>query len=452
MIIMENRKHVILLSVVTVISFICCVSLIKITADRPRSQEFCARCHSMKPFSDSWKETVACNAGCLDCHAHDKSGKTLSVEIEDQNCTATECHPVERLTSKLSDYKGISFFNHKTHLETYPTNLKLRCTGCHSYLGKSEREEGKSSHFGIDQNSCFVCHFTRGEDPLLTAKEKTAVDECSLCHRSVEAEVLIYEKVFNHLKFEKELRVKCDNCHFDTVQRGGDTEVKNCYHCHTKIQDEYQGAERMHIDHVVKHTVPCTPCHNEILHEWGDEYISHILPERRAVSRDKHSLRYLGTQRRAKQKAASVDTEEQESVFEKVPYLIQRRLYAGKGGIGIEKSPDPMYLALVNCTACHNNRDLSVHPLSCNVCHEKGFDKIMAEQKEYIKNRLRALLELIENSSKRGVPDTLIDEARHNYNFIIKDGSFGVHNIKYVKDLINYSSERLIEISHKETS
>jgi hypothetical protein len=269
------------------------------------------------------------------------------------------------------------------------------------------------------------------------------VDECSLCHKNVDVKVVIYEKEFDHLKFEKERKVKCVNCHFDTVHRGGNIEEKNCYHCHTKIPKEYQGAERMHRDHVEKHKVPCSPCHNEILHKWGDEYITNILPERNAVSGDKNSLRALVATSGTDREVVSADMKDQESVFEKVPYLIQRKLYAGKGGFGIGESPDPMYLATVNCTACHKSRDLSVHPLACNVCHEKGFDRTMAEQSEYITGLLASLSELLIESRGQGIPKSRIDKARYNYDLIVKDGSLGVHNIKYAKDLINYSMQSL---------
>ncbi len=431
------------MSIVTILSVICCITLVVITAYKPGSPEFCARCHSMGPQYNTWSETVSCNTGCLSCHTHDNSGRTLSVEIEDNNCTNTDCHPVEKLTSKVSNYKEAFPFNHKTHLKEYPTNLKLKCTGCHSYLGKDVQEGTKAMHFGIDESACFACHFMNSKEPLLTAKDKIKVDECSLCHKDVEVKVLIYNKVFDHLKFQKERKVKCANCHFDTVHRGGDIEEKSCYRCHIKIPNDYQGAERMHNDHVREHKVPCYPCHNEILHKWGGEYIANILPERSAISGgDDSSMASVATSK-IEQGVVPVKAKTQESIFGKVSYLLQRELYAGKGGRGIGDSPDPMYLATVNCTACHKNRDMSVHPLACNVCHKKGFNKTMAEQKEYITGLLTSLAELLEKNPNKGISRTLIDEARYNYNLIKNDGSFGVHNIKYAKDLINHSIQSL---------
>mgnify|MGYP003455103023 FL=1 len=65
---------------------------------------------------------------------------------------------------------------------------------------------------------------------------------------------------------------------------------------------------------------------------------------------------------------------------------------------------------------------------------------------------MNTLSELIKNSSKNGLSETLIDEVRYNYTLIVNDGSFGVHNIKYVKDLINYSTDRLNDTSRTDTN
>ncbi|MHC4322240.1 MAG: hypothetical protein ACYST3_08195, partial [Planctomycetota bacterium] len=171
--------------------------------------------------------------------------------------------------------------------------------------------------------------------------------------------------------------------------------------------------------------------------------ITNILPQRNTVSKEENSLSTSVVTGRTRQGIVSADTKDQESVFEKVPYLIQRKLYAGKGGRGVGKSPDPMYLATVSCTACHKDKDLSVNPMACNVCHEKGFDKTMAEQKKYIKGILKTLSELLKESQRHGVPKSIINEARYNYDLVENDGSLGVHNIKYTKDLINHSIQHM---------
>ncbi|MCP4269680.1 MAG: hypothetical protein GY777_29600 [Candidatus Brocadiaceae bacterium] len=437
----RDKKSVKILSIVTVLSLICCITLIVIAAHKPGSPEFCARCHSMATPYNTWKEKVSCNTGCLGCHTHDNSGRTLSVEIEDNNCTNTDCHPVEKLTSKLSEYKEVFFFNHETHLKKFPTNLKLRCTGCHSRLDKGAENGKKIGHFGIDEKACFVCHFMEGETPMLT-NDKKHVDECLLCHKDVQVQVKIYEKEFDHLKYEKELGVECTNCHFDTIHRNNNVEKRNCYYCHSKVSTGYEGADSMHNDHVVKHKVPCSPCHDEISHKWDDEYVNNILLIRGLDARDKH---FADVSKNGKgDEQGNVDVlNREESIFEKDAFCLQRKIYAGDGGVGVERSPDPMYLATVNCIACHIEENLNVDPKVCNCCHEKGFDKTMAEQKEYITGMLNLLSRLLIESQERGVSKSMIKEARFNYELIIDDRSFGVHNIKYIKDLINYSMKQL---------
>ncbi len=438
----RDKKSVKILSIVTVLSLICCITLIVIAAHKPGSPEFCARCHSMATPYNTWKKTVSCNTGCLSCHTHDNSGRTMSVEIEDSNCTNTDCHPVEKLTSKLSKYKETFSFNHETHLKEFPTNLKLRCTGCHSRLDKDMKNGKEIAHFGIDENVCFVCHFIESETLLLT-NDKKKVDECLLCHKDVQVKVMIYEKEFDHLKYEKELKVECTNCHFETIHRNNNNvEMKNCYYCHTKVPTGYEGADRMHNDHVVKHKVPCSPCHDEISHKWDDEYVNNILPTRDFDARDKH---FEGASKKAKgnEQGNVAVLNIEESIFEKDAFYLQRKIYAGDGGMGVERSPDPMYLATVNCIACHREKNLDVDPKVCNSCHEKGFDKTMVEQKEYITGMLSSLSRLLIESRERGVSKSLIKEARFNYELITDDRSFGVHNIKYIKDLINYSMQQL---------
>jgi hypothetical protein len=254
---------------------------------------------------------------------------------------------------------------------------------------------------------------------------------------------MIYKKEFDHLKYEKKLKVGCTNCHFETVYRNDDVEKESCYYCHTKVPDGYEGADQMHTDHVEKHKVPCFPCHNGISHKWGDEYINNILPMRDIGNKNEGLKEVSDITGVAGSGDVTINAKEEEHVFEKEPYSLQREICAGNGGRGVERSPDPMYLATVNCTACHKDKDLAVDPMICNTCHEKGFDKTMVEQKEYITRMLSSLLNLLAESQKQGVSNALIDEARYNYDLITSDGSLGVHNIKYVKDLINHSVQQL---------
>jgi hypothetical protein len=439
----RNRNPVIKLSIVTALSLISCISLIKIAADRPESPEFCARCHSMVSSYNTWKETVACNTGCLNCHTHDNGGKTLAVEIKDSNCTSIECHPLEKLVSETSQYKKIISFKHETHIKEYATNLRMQCTGCHIYAGKDGQKGIDIKHFNIDENTCIICHFTKSNNLLISTQDKKNIDECSLCHKEVQIRTMIYGKEFDHLKYEKELNVECTNCHFETVHRNNSLDKMGCYYCHTKVPKEYTGADRMHNDHVKEHKVPCSPCHNEIQHKWDDEYVRFVLPEREVDVQNKYLIKIANIDKGTNLNNLPVSPEGREHVFDDEPYLLQKRIYNGIHGRGVEGSPDPMCLATVNCIACHREKDLGVDPMVCNTCHEKGFDKTMLEQKEYVTRMLKELSDKLTESQKQEIPKYLIDEARHNYDMIVNDGSYGVHNIKYVKDLIAHSIDIL---------
>ncbi|MFQ5714101.1 MAG: hypothetical protein ACE5GU_08725 [Candidatus Scalinduaceae bacterium] len=472
----RDRGVVVKLSIITILAFICCITLIMVAAERPESPEFCARCHSMESSYNTWKETVACNTGCLNCHTHDNNGRTLSVEIKDSNCTSIECHPIEKLVSEASKHKETISFKHETHIKEYATNLRMQCTGCHTYPGKGRKEV---KHFSIDENACYVCHFTNCNTPLplkiqeapdfrremssnvknkieissipqgkdirglLTGNDKKNIDDCSLCHKDIKIKIMIYKKEFDHLKFEKELKVECTNCHFETVHKNKGVDEKSCYYCHTKVPKEYTGADRMHNDHVKEHKVPCSPCHNEIQHKWDDEYVRFVLPKRGVDIQNKYLMKIANIGKGTNLNDLPVSPKGGKNVLNDEPYIFQKRVYKGIYGRGVEESPDPMYLATVNCTACHKDKDLSVDPMVCNTCHEKGFEKTMAEQKDYTTRMLNVLSGLLSESQKQGVPKYLIDEARYNYDLIVSDGSLGVHNIKYVKDLITHSIQQL---------
>ena len=206
---------------------------------------------------------------------------------------------------------------------------------------------------------------------------------------------------------------------------------------------EYTETERIHNDHVKEHKVPCSPCHNEIRHSWNEDYVQNVLPERDIDVKSEYLNKASSTSRSPGPNGPSDRSTDEGPVFSEVNYKLQKEVYRGTGGKGHEGSPDPMYLATVNCTACHKNKDLSVAPKTCNICHVKGFDKTMREQKAYIKEMLKILSGLLIESQRKGTPENIITEVRYNYNLIVSDGSYGVHNIKYVKDLIAYCITRL---------
>ena len=79
---------------------------------------------------------------------------------------------LKSLRLKYQITRNVFAFNHETHLKEYPTNLKLRCTGCHSYMGKEVQGGAETKHFGIDENTCFACHFIKGKNSFAYCQRK----------------------------------------------------------------------------------------------------------------------------------------------------------------------------------------------------------------------------------------------------------------------------------------
>ena len=260
-------------------------------------------------------------------------------------------------------------------------------------------------------------------------KDEKSISNCTLCHDHIEKSKEIYGKIFKHDAYEKSEKVSCTDCHFKTIQGNGKVDKRSCYQCHPKIANNFNNASDMHYIHIDKHKTPCTSCHASITHGW-------VKANDKIYGDNNTEL---------------VDVE----------YKIQNLIMMGLGGMGIKGEPDPMYLATLNCSACHKDKQLytnlpvrgtqtGVASEVCNNCHNRGFDKMLSEQIHFVTSKMRLLRTLLvkakrfHNSNTHAVSQqTIIHEAEVNYNLIKSDGSFGVHNIKYVKDLLDYSIAKL---------
>ncbi|MFN3466252.1 MAG: NapC/NirT family cytochrome c [Candidatus Brocadiales bacterium] len=439
----------------------------------PQRPEYCARCHSMRPAYDRWARTVCRDVSCVECHTGGKGVVCLSQEIEDSNCMSGRCHTREKLFAKKEPYKKTLPFSHETHLKEDPPGLSLRCTACHSY-------QGGEKHFDIDEKTCNLCHFIlRNEGAKLADGGEQELGKCTLCHKDVEKKLQIYDKEFDHANYEllvlgkaeEKAGVECVDCHHnETIHGPGSVERRQCYYCHDKVPDDYSSAKEMHYDHMARHKVGCNPCHQEIIHKIykedkeleGCESCKNLASGRRADKpAHRRSVNVTKPISLDISRLTLADTglvtvgHNQETPF------IQRQMMKGEGGRGINGSPDPMFLATVSCTGCHkspvnreeNNTGEGIEPCGgvdpgvCNYCHEKNFEKIYKEQKGLVSSQLEVLKGLLEATGGKGRAEGVeVMEARHNYEFIASDGSFGIHNIKYTKELLELSIRQLKEV------
>ena len=369
----------------------------------PRQGMECHLCH--ENYVDNTKphgNLVIQNKDCVTCHHKDAS---------DEDCL--KCH-AEVKEYMAVQYKKITPFEHKTHTGKLAENFKLRCTTCHTNLG-GER------HFEMDINTCNTCHFMSSEIPVFT-RDKKLISDCTLCHTHIEKAREICGKTFRHDMYEGNKKVSCSDCHFETVQGNGKADKESCYPCPVKVGDDLNNTSDIHSIHILKHKTACTSCHASISHGW-------IKDNNNIIHGDDDNLR-------------NGDSD----------HDIQNLVIAGMGGIGIKGEPDPMYLATLNCSACHKNSLFTnVKFQTCNNCHGKGFDKILFEQKRFVSFNLQVLKTLLIKAKRYQDVNTdrIVREAEVNYNLIKEDGSFGVHNIKYVKDLLGHSIGQLQRITRQ---
>ena len=465
-----NKSVAIWLAIISLLSVGIVVGVLFITVSQPKHSQFCAKCHNNISFNNACKKSLSEDIGCIECHTHENKGMTvMATEIRDTHCTNDLCHPLTKLSAMPVHYKGLKPFQHKTHLainlnqitslspdqeevkkspdgkvftredtkDEFIGKLRLRCTSCHANI------DGEK-HFETDTSTCNTCHFISQSDSVksspaspssreknslcetqnvwqsINTKDEKSISNCTLCHDHIEKSKEIYGKIFKHDVYKKSEKVSCTDCHFKTIQGDGKVDKKSCYQCHPKIANNFNNASDMHYIHIDKHKTPCTSCHTSITHGWvrandkiyGDSNTEHVDME----------------------------------------YKIQNLIIMGLGGMGIKGEPDPMHLATLNCSACHKDKQPYTNVASevCNNCHNRGFDKMLSEQLHFVTSKMQRLRTLLVKAKRFHNSDTydvsqytIIHEAEANYNLIKGDGSFGVHNIKYVKDLLDYSIAKL---------
>lgn len=407
-----NKRIVTRLAIAAAVASGMVVAIMFVTVTRPKQTQFCAKCHNNISFTNACKKSHPGDIACIECHTHENTGMSMmAVEIRDEHCTAEACHPISKLSASAVQYKKLRPFRHKTHIGMLASNLKLRCTSCHANISGDR-------HFETDVTTCNTCHFINTMRPLYTRDNKP-ISDCALCHTHIDKTIDIYGKVFTHEAYETNEKVRCSHCHFETIQGNGKVDERYCYRCHQEIADNFRSAPDMHRIHIDKHKIVCTLCHETVTHGWDSQG--------NMVDGDNSGLH-----------AVTAD------------YKVQEQIMKGMGGMGIEGEPDPMYIATLNCSACHKGKQryTNVDPMVCNNCHEKGFDRILTEQMRFVTSQMRLLGNLLTKAKKRHDVNArqVIHEADTNYNLIRADGSLGAHNIKYVKYLLDYSVTNLKQI------
>ncbi len=245
----RDRKSVIILSVVTVLSLMCCIVLIMATAQKPDSPEHCARCHegdddrhfnadTQRKDSLSWtvsfrhSQHSEQDLSCKECHLVSRENDTGIVEY---NLNCSKCHHTTPELDCVKCHKddldrfintdpqrrdSLSWtvsFRHSQH----PVK-DLACKECHSI--SHENDDGIVEY----SLNCSECHHVSEE-----------MTECIECHKEP-SEYLRGESGVDGIKSVPDMMcraVKCEDCHkYDGEGLKFKGVKEHCIECHN---DDY---------------------------------------------------------------------------------------------------------------------------------------------------------------------------------------------------------------------
>jgi hypothetical protein len=337
--------------------------------------------------------------------------------VEDKTCLQEGCH-TERLVNGKVTFKENILFDHNAHVGKLLRGNRLRCTSCHSQI-----VQGK--HVAVTEKVCFLCHF-KGAD------RGQAVTGCPSCH-GIPKKVVEHEGfIFSHESY-MQIGVACNQCHLDVASGSGDVPMERCFSCHVERTERYEDTMFIHNNHVTKHGVDCLDCHTEIQHG-----------EIRMV------------------KALEVKCE---TCHVKL-HTLQKQMYMGVGGEGVNDTPSRMFAAQVSCDGCHTHiiptseaggfaigeKSLEAERKACVVCHGAGYDKMLDDWKREMDHAVEAFKPKIEQAriairqhrdkkTDMSQANALIDDAKHNFD-MVRTGK-GVHNVEYAVKLLKAAADQI---------
>ncbi len=401
---------------------------------------FCASCHIMDPYYETWQASMHSAVACVDCHyapgeKYKLSSKVKALnqvvqyvtgtydtkfytEIKDASCLASGCHSPESIKGDIMFRDRIKF-NHDAHYGKSARGMTLRCTTCHSHNIEGD-------HMAADKNACFLCHFKERVTGTIPVPQQFCLD----CHDPPAEDIELEGQTFNHTNYVEQ-KVDCQRCHIDSVEGQGHVDPNACLQCHDVSEIPTLTSERqdLHNIHVTEHKVDCYRCHSEIRHG------AHTSDEQVKFACDQ------------------CHTE---------PHLGPRELYAGIGGRGVDDMPSSMYNAQVDCIGCHmeefTNGALAMisgevmRPTvkGCINCHGDVGRDFLDMWTEYLADdvastsvlvkRSRAALDLADPATADyAKAQKLVEDAEHNLDFV--DIGKGIHNFNYSMELLAKSTE-----------
>jgi len=410
--------------------------------------KFCASCHNMDEYYASWEHSSHKDVACIGCHAKPGVAGTVAAkaqgmvqlvqyisgsygtkphgELGNANCQQGGCHEeIAKDDKPILLYDKIKF-RHDRHLNEHPKGKSLNCVSCHGQTVQGQ-------HISVSKTTCLTCHFYgRGT-------QQVATGDCQTCHPMPEEPVTFVDEPFSHKDFlASGGDVTCIHCHSQVTQGSGIVSRARCLSCHLESEEhgEVKDQEEFHLVHVSAGHFDCLACHEEIKH--GDSPMAEQL-----LTSSNCSTCHGGKR-----------------------HSIQEAIYAGTAVADMDTMPDVMFEAGVACDGCHDDAQIThVGNLTltsrisgakqCIHCHDnEDCADELASWQEATKEMLGELgpaLEELDKAVQASQASTeqvaqakkLAGSARTKLDMVLKDGSYGAHNVGYVMEILD---KTLVEI------
>jgi nitrate/TMAO reductase-like tetraheme cytochrome c subunit len=412
--------------------------------------KFCVSCHNMEGYYASWEHSSHKDVACVGCHTKPGVAGTVAAkaqgmvqlvqyvagsygtkphgEISSASCQHGGCHEEIGKDDKFVMLYDRIKFRHDRHLLEHPNGKTLNCVSCHGQTVQGQ-------HISVSKTTCLTCHFYGRGD------KQVATGDCQTCHPTPEEPVTFVDEPFSHQDFlAGDGDVTCIHCHSQVTQGSGTVSRARCLSCHLEDEEHAevkdQDQEEFHLIHVSAGHFDCLSCHEEIKH--GDRAMAEQL-----LTSSNCTTCHGGKR-----------------------HSIQEAIYAGTAVEELDNAPDVMYEAGVACDGCHDDSQIThlgnltltsriSGAKQCVDCHDnEDCAEDLASWQEATKEMLGELgpalaeLEKALQSSKASTEQLvkakkLAGSARTKLDIVLKDGSYGAHNVGYVMEILDKVLEEI---------
>ena len=282
------------------------------------------------------------------------------------------------------------------------------CKGCHE-MNQAHDTWISSKHGPIlgEIDSCMACHAEEGAWGYIKAKLSGI--------RSVYYHITgqITGHYLEVLKGTKPVYCTKSGCH---MIEGLDEELS--------INVNHKQHEEMGFN--------CVTCHDRIAHGWDDEL--------RSSPHMQDTCFYCHDNSNASHDDCGMC------------HIYQERMLRGIEGREVEPLPSP-HGEMLECKDCHT-RACAPDLQTCTSCHEDMVIEEMHDRQaevsralEHLRSNSRQVERIIKSFEIAGVPgleaeSALYEDARENYEFIVRDLSRGFHNFDYVRMMLDISIDK----------